>query len=90
MTKRRSRLEIMLAILSAVKNGIDKPTLIMYAADTSWSPTKSILSSLVNQGLLTMKETPRKKQTKRSYSITEKGTNVLRYFEGLNELVEIV
>ena len=89
MEKRRSKLEIMLEVLSAVINGIDKPTRIMYAVNLSWRPTKSLLSSLVDQGLLTMKETPGGGRSKRSYGITEKGTNTLRYFDGLKEIIEV-
>ena len=89
MEKRRSRLEIMLEVLSAVINGIDKPTRIMYAVNLSWRPTQSILSSLVDQSLLTMKETPGRGRSKRSYGITEKGTNVLTYFDGLKEIIEV-
>ena len=89
MEKRRSKLEIMLEVLSAVINGIDKPTRIMYAVNLSWRPTKSLLSSLVDQGLLTMKETPGRGRSKRSYGITEKGTNVLRYFDSLKEIIEL-
>ena len=89
MEKRRSRLETTLEVLSAVINGIDKPTRIMYAVNMSWRPTQSILSSLVDQGLLTMKETLGRGRSKRSYGITEKGTNILRYFDGLKEIIEV-
>ena len=88
MANRRSKLEVMLDVLSAVMSGIDKPTHIMFAANTGWRSSQSILSSLVNQGLLTMKETPGR-ASKRSYGITEKGTNVLKYFEGLKNIIEI-
>jgi len=89
MTKCRSRFEVMLDVLSAVMNGIDKPTRIMYAANMAWTPTNSILSSLVSQGLLTLNETPGIRRSKRSYEITEKGINTLRYFDGLKDLIEI-
>lgn len=79
----------MLDVLSAVIKGIDKPTRIMYAANMSWRLTQSILSSLVNQGLLTMKETPGRGRSKSSYGITEKGSNTLRYFDGMREVIEI-
>ncbi|MHA2069350.1 MAG: winged helix-turn-helix domain-containing protein, partial [Candidatus Thorarchaeota archaeon] len=52
MSKRRSKLEIILTILSAVKQGVDKPTRIMYAANMSWKPVQRMLTHLVEQGLL--------------------------------------
>ena len=85
MTKRRSRLEIMLGILSIVREGKDKPTNIMYASNLSWKPTQKILSKLVEQGLLEMRIAPG--LSKRRYMITEKGVNVLDYFEKAKEML---
>jgi predicted transcriptional regulator len=89
MQLRRSKLEIVLNVLSAIKEGVDKPTRIMYAANLSWKPTQRILGSLVEQELIyEIKETG-SKRSKLRYSITEKGVNVLRYFDGAKELVDI-
>jgi len=85
MSRRRSRLEIMLDILSAIRDGKDKPTNIMYAANLSWKPTQKILSHLVEQGLLEMR-TASGKSGKR-YMVTERGVNVLDYFEKANEIL---
>ena len=52
MSPRRSRLEIRLSILSAVRDGVDKPTRIMYAANLSWKPTQRVLGQLLEQGLI--------------------------------------
>jgi len=57
--KRRSKLEIMLTVLSAVK------------------------------GLLDMREVPRGNRSIRRYEITEKGLNVLAYFNEANALLNI-
>ena len=89
MSMRRSKLDIVLNVLSAVKGGIDKPTRIMYSANLSWKPTQNILGSLVEQGLLTEIERHGNKRSKKSFTITEKGLNVLKYFEGANELIDI-
>ena len=82
MSSRRSRLEITLSILSAIRDGVDKPTRIMYAANMSWRPSQRILSKMVEQGLIEVKMTSgtSKRQYKR-YVITEKGINVLDYFD---------
>jgi predicted transcriptional regulator len=86
MPVRRSKLDIMLDVLSAVQNGEEKPTRIMYSANLSWKPTRKILGILVDQGLLRDIEVTGSKRSKRSYVITEKGVNVLRYFDGAREI----
>jgi len=85
MSKRRSRLEIMLEILSTIKSGNDKPTKIMYAVNISWNPTQKMLSSMVEQDLLEVN--PGEGLSRRLYVITEKGVKVLDYFLKVNELM---
>ena len=87
MSKRRSRLEIILSILSAIRGGKDKPTNIMYAVNLSWKPTQRILSDLVEQGLLKERIASGKGLSKRRYAITERGINVLDYFEKAKEIL---
>ena len=85
MTRRRSRLEIILSILSVVREGNEKPTRIMYAINMSWNPTQMLLSGLVEQGLLELRMASG--LSRRRYGITEKGVNVLDYFEKANEIL---
>lgn len=87
MPSRRSMLKIMLTVLSAVRDGEEKPTKIMYAANLSWVPTQRILSRLVEQGLLIMREYPESRRSKRRYQITEKGLGILNYFERAEEII---
>lgn len=89
MQIRRSKLDIVLSVLSAVKDGVEKPTRIMYATNLSWKPIQKILGSLVEQGLLREMVETGSKRSKVRYGITEKGANVLRYFEGAKELIDI-
>ena len=89
VSPRRSKLEIRLNILSAVKDGVDKPTRIMYAANMSWKPVQKILSHLVGQGLLEERVNVGNRQSKRRYAITEKGIRVLDYFEKAKEILPI-
>jgi len=89
MERRRTRLEIMLNVLGAVHDGVDKPTRIMYAANMSWNPTKKILEKLVGEGFLEVYEEPSGKRSKKRYQITEKGIKVLRYFYGAQELISL-
>jgi predicted transcriptional regulator len=79
---RRSKLEINLEVLSVVKEGVDKPTRIMYAANLSWQPTQRVLNNLVGQGFLREITAPNNNTSRRRYKITEKGLNVLAYFDG--------
>lgn len=89
MSPRRSQLEIRLNILSAVKDGVDKPTRIMYAANMSWKPVQRILSHLVEQGLLEVRMNTESRQSKRRYVLTDKGANVLDYFEKAKEILPL-
>ena len=87
MSRRRSRLEVMLGILSAVRDGIDKPTRIMYAINQSWTPTQRMLSNLVEQGIVELRIASGNGSSKKRYVITEKGVKVLDYFEKANEIL---
>ena len=90
MSSRRSKLDIQLDVLKAVREGVDKPTRIMYAANMSWNPVRKILDSLVDGGLLSVISNTVGNRAKRRYEITEKGVSVLNYFEGAKELVDII
>ncbi len=89
MSPRRSKLEIRLKILAVVKQGVDKPTRIMYAANMSWKPVQGILSHLVEQGLLLEVLNTESRQSKRRYQITEKGETVLDYFEKAKDILPL-
>lgn len=89
MQRRRSKLDIVLSVLSAVSEGVDKPTRIMYAANLSWKPTQELLGSMVKQGLLCEVGDKESNKSRVRYGITEKGANVMRYFDGAKDLVDI-
>ena len=89
MSERRSKLEIMLNVLRAIERGVDKPTRIMYASNMSWNPTQKVLNKLVQEGHITVTEEYSTQRAKKRYVITEKGLNVLRYFQGAEELISI-
>ena len=89
MSQRRSKLEIRLKILDAVRNGVEKPTRIMYAANLSWKPTQRILSNLTEQGLVAEVSDTESVKSRRKYKITEKGIAVLDYFDEAKKLLPI-
>ncbi len=89
MSKPRSRFEITLTILSAIRDGVDKPTRIMYAANMSWKPTQRMLSHLVEQGLILEVLNTKGRQSRRLYTITDKGEKVLDYFDRSKEFLPL-
>jgi predicted transcriptional regulator len=89
VSERRSKLEIMLKVLEAVREGVEKPTRIMYAVNMSWNPTQEVLARLVEDGLIRVTEELGGRRSKKRYEITEKGANVIRYFQGVKALINI-
>lgn len=89
MTRRRSKLEITLDVLRAIAGGEEKPTRIMYKTNMSWEPCKAILESMMAQGCVVVEDTSDKdRRSNKKYTITEKGMNVIRYFDVAMEQVE--
>lgn len=89
MQTRRTRLEILLGVLKAIRDGENKPTRIMYATNMSWNPTQNILAKLVESRYIDVTEEPSGERSKKRYAINQKGMNVLRYFNGAQELLRI-
>ncbi len=89
MSPKRSSLEIRLKILAALRDEVDKPTRIMYAANMSWKPTQRILSQLVEHGLVVEVINPERTNSRRRYKITEKGIAVLDYFDKAKKILPI-
>ena len=85
MSSKRSRIEIYLDILRAMKKGVDKPTRIMYRTNLSWKPLMQILDAMAEQGLVASESAG----THVTYRITAKGVNVLNYFNEAMELIEV-
>jgi len=83
MARKRSKLEIYLDILRAIKRGVNKPTRIMYRTNLSWKPLQTILESMANQDLIR----PIEVNKRRKYAITQKGENALGYFEEMMRLI---
>jgi predicted transcriptional regulator len=91
VTGRRSKLEIYLDVLWAIKSGTAKPTRIMYEANLSWKPLQRILKSMVSQNLVEEIDASesRDKRTNTLYEITQKGENVVSYFNHARGLIEL-
>lgn len=87
---RRSKFEIYMGILAAIKGGTVIPTRIMYRVNLSWKPLKQILETLQAQMLIEEQSIGGiDKRTRKVYALTEKGENVLNYFDRAKGLMEI-
>ncbi len=85
LSSKRSRIEIYLDILQAIKKGVNKPTRIMYSTNLSWKPLMQVLDTMMEQKWITSEELG----CHITYKITEKGLNVLNYFHEAMQLIEI-
>lgn len=74
---RRSQMEILMDILTAVANGKQKPTHIMYRANLAWTRLQRQLDFLIKQDMLTSTEV----DGGMIYKITRRGKEVLEYFK---------
>ena len=89
MSARRSKFQLSVEVLDSIKNGETKPTRIMYSCNLSWKSLKDILGNLTEQGLLDEEIIQGKKRSKKHYSITLKGENVLKYYRMVSGLIEV-
>ena len=88
---RRSKLEIYLDVIWAIKSGISKPTRIMYEANLSWKPLQRILGSMIEQELIQEIDVKKgkDKRTHTLYEVTQKGENIIHYFNRGKEFLRI-
>ena len=77
---RRSKMEIYLDILWMIKNGVDRPTRIMYRANLSWKPFQETLKFLLDRGMLETANSKEGDETRKTYQVTPKGDEVIKYF----------
>jgi len=89
MSIRRSKFEIYMDILAAIKGGTVTPTRIMYRANLSWKPLKQIFETLTAQGLIVERSMDDDKRTRKVYALTDKGENVLNYFDRTKALMDV-
>lgn len=92
VARHRSTLEIYLDVLRVIKNGTHKPILIMRRANLSGKPFSPILRSLISQGLIVEFDVRDKKnkRTYKSYQITPKGKNVIKYYNSRASELDII
>ncbi len=86
MGSKRSRLQISIDVLTAISHGEQKPTRLMYACNLSWNPTRATLDTLVRNGFVDIIDEDKKRKR---YCITVKGRDVLGYYTGLKDLIQV-
>ena len=86
MTTRRSKFQISIEVLEAVSEGEYRPTRLMYACNLSWKSINNVLGLLETKGYI---EDLSGDEKRKHLSITGKGTEVLGYYDGLENLVQI-
>ena len=87
MASRRSRFEIYVDVLTEIRNGTVLPTKIMYGANMSWVTLMDALELLKAQGLVEEHMIEGSKRSRRRYTLTGKGKNVLSYFKKVKDLL---
>jgi len=87
LSPRRSSFQIAIDVLSVIHQGESRPTRIMYASNLSWNTLKSTIDLLVNKGYAN--EAGDMGGRGKQYHITPSGMNVLRYYDRLEELVDL-
>jgi len=87
LSPRRSSFQIAIEVLSVIHQGESRPTRIMYASNLSWNTLKSTVDLLVNKGYADEEGDTRGRG--KQYYITQSGMNVLKYYDRLEELVDL-
>lgn len=85
---RRSRFEIYVDTLREIKSGTNLPTNIMFGTKTNWNTIKKTLMELTAKGFIEEHQMEDDKRTKNIYTLTEKGDNVLKYFNMIKDILE--
>jgi len=73
MRTRRSNFEIYVEVLTAINDGVNKPTLIMNKCHLLWRNTLVILDNMINEGLIECRLSQINNKSKKLYYITNLG-----------------
>lgn len=80
---KRSGLELRIDVLTAINEGISKPTLIMYRSNLSWAPLSKILKEFTERGLVKCV----KGKSRATYLLTDRGHEILKESDILRQFV---
>jgi len=76
-------------ILTEIDSGTYLPTHIMHEANLSWTSLKRNLDKLLDQGFIEEQPIDGNKRSKKSYTLTERGDNVLNYLKEANKILAV-
>ena len=87
MSGKRDRLEIINDVLDIIRSKGDtvKPTQVMYKANLSHEMLNAYMNELLTKGFIIEKKD---KEGRRTYSLTDKGFNFLRYYKIIKGFVD--
>jgi len=86
MSSRRSKFQLSIEVLETISQGEYRPTRLMYACNLSWSSMKNVLGILEAKGYI---EDLSEEGMRKHLSITDNGKELLGYFAGLENLVQV-
>ena len=89
MVPRRSRFEMYVDTLTEIESGTVLPTNIMHETNLNWNSLKRTLEKLIAQGFIEEQPIDGNKRSKKSYTLTERGDNVLNYLKEANKILAI-
>jgi predicted transcriptional regulator len=86
MSLRRSSFQISIELLTAISHGEYRPTRLMYECNMSWKSLRDTLALLESKGLVDNLSTDKKHK---HYCVTATGREIIGYYSGLEELVQV-
>jgi predicted transcriptional regulator len=82
---RRSKLQICFKVLDVIRNGVSKPTRIMYRANLSWNTLLEVFAVLTSQELI--KEVHQ--EGYKRYLLTDKGLDALTHYSKAMNILDV-
>jgi predicted transcriptional regulator len=82
---RRSKLQICFKVLDVIRNGVSKPTRIMYRANLSWNTLLEVFAVLTSQELV--KEVHQ--EGYKRYMLTDKGMDALTHYSKAMNILDV-
>ena len=86
MSPRRSKFQISIEVLEKIAQGENRPTRLMYACNLSWNSMKNVMGILEAKGYIRDQSGDGKRK---KLCITGKGTDIIDYYNGMENLIQI-
>jgi predicted transcriptional regulator len=86
MSLRRSSFQISIELLTAISRGEYRPTRLMYECNMFWKSIRDTLAFFESKGLV---DDVSGDQKRKHYCVTPMGREIIGYYSGLEELVQV-